>query len=184
MLELHVVFRVPVVFVRLIQFLPTAAAAAAAAAVLLLPAAAATHRCARPWALDQQSVPFDDFHPEATRAAALSMIDPRLMKTYELRFDEVSDQELPQLTAAYDALFVRIAKRFVDEEITVKFADNNRAIDAIPKNISGIRELIARDFQRLYDGKIHGALYRLKQKTIDASLQRIRDAQMASNTWA
>lgn len=112
------------------------------------------------------------------------MIDPRVMKTYELRFDEVSDQDLPQVTAAYDELFVRIAKRFVDEEITVKFADNNRAIEAIPKNISGIKELIARDFQRLYDGKIQEALYRLKKQTVELSLQRIRDAQLANNTWA
>lgn len=131
----------------------------------------------------EASVPFDDFHPEATRAAALSMINPKKMKTYELHFDEISDQELPGLTKSYDELFVRIAKRFVDEEISVAFSENNKALEAIPRHITGMKTLIGREFQRLYDGRIKEALYRIKQESISLSLQRIRDAQLAGGLW-
>ena len=131
----------------------------------------------------QKFVPFDEFHPAATRAATLSLIKQKVMKTYELKFDKFLEKDLPELTSGYDDLFVRISKRFVDEQIKTTFLDNNKALDQIPPHITGIKNLIQREFDQLYDGKIKDSLYSIKAKTIELSLSRIRDAQHA-NMWA
>lgn len=128
-------------------------------------------------------MPFDEFHPEATRAAALSLIKPKVMKTYQRKFDLVDASDLSRMAREYDKLFVSVSTRFVDVEIKEQFTTNRRAVSEIPSHISGIDSLIDREFQRLYDGKILEALHRLKAETITLSLKRIRDAQLAK-TWA
>ncbi len=142
---------------------------------------------APPPPLKQKHVPFEDFHPPATRAAGLSFAKPKVIKTFALKFDSVGgdldDDSSELLSAAWDDVFVGIARRFVDAEIKLRFAPNHAAIASVPTFVSGLRELIDREFERLYRGKIKEALHTIRQETIKLSLQRIRDAQRAG-VWA